>query len=170
MTPFNTQQAVEYYVSQGVHPSKIVIGCPLYGRAFSNTKGPGHSFSGIGEGSWESGVWDWKALPLANSSRVETDQECVASWSSDSNAGLMGANKGTMVSFDTTEVASLKARWVKEKGLGGLMWWESSGDRKGSEGMINQQVATLGGANMEKMGNMIQYPASKFENLRNGVQ
>ena len=31
-TPFNTKAIVEYYISQGILPAKIVLGMPLYGR------------------------------------------------------------------------------------------------------------------------------------------
>ena len=128
-TPFSTVKAVEYYKSQGVASSKIVLGMPLYGRAFASTDGPGKPFSGTGEGSWEQGVWDYKALPQ-KSARENNDFEVGASWSQD-------AEKRLMVSYDTKEMAQFKAEYIKhEAHLGGAMWWESSGDKAGEASII----------------------------------
>ena len=127
-TPFSTSHALEYYTSHGIHPAKIVLGMPLYGRAFTSTKGPGKTFSGTGEGSWEQGVWDFKALPRAGA-REFIDEEIGASWSYDEGARVM-------VSYDTRDMAKSKVDLVKSHGLGGAMWWESSADKTGEESLI----------------------------------
>lgn len=63
-TPVSVEGAVRHYVEHcGIHPNKLVIGMPLYGRSFANTAGPGGSYQGVDSGaSWEagSGIWDYK--------------------------------------------------------------------------------------------------------------
>jgi chitinase len=128
-TPFSTEQAVRDYVAAGVPPHKIVLGMPLYGRAFQQTEGPGHPFSGVGEGSFENGVWDYKALPRPGA-QEHHDAAVGASWSFDPASRVM-------VSYDTPEMAREKAKYIESHGLGGAMWWESSGDKPGEQSLIS---------------------------------
>jgi chitinase len=160
-TPFSADGSVSGYISAGIAPNKIVLGMPLYGRAFENTDGPGCSFSGIGEGTWEQGVYDYKKLPLPGADEID-DSGIGASWCYD-------RNKRAMVSYDTVNVARRKADFIKHRRLGGGMWWESSSDKEGHESLIGTVVHTLGGPGaLENKTNCIVYPESKYENLRKG--
>ena len=159
-TPFNTEEAVEHYRKQGVAASKIVLGMPLYGRAFENTDGLGKPFSGVGEGSWENGVFDYKALPLPGAEE-RYDEEARASYSYD-------PARRHLVTYDTPRMAREKAEWIKKNGLGGAMWWESSADKVGEQSLVGTVVRVLG--SMESTMNCVEYPHSKFENVRKGFK
>lgn len=127
-TPFNIKSVIDVYISQGVPSHKIVMGMPLYGRAFTNTDGIGKPFQGVGEGSWEQGVWDYKALPRPGA-QEHIDEEAGASYSHDN------ATK-TLVTYDTLAVAQRKAHYIKQNNLGGAMWWELSGDRQDERSIV----------------------------------
>ncbi|KAI9894740.1 MAG: hypothetical protein M1814_002097 [Vezdaea aestivalis] len=159
-TPFNTTSAVDAYAQAGVPKHKIVVGMPLYGRAFCETDGPGKPFQGVGEGSWEQGVWDFKSLPLAGST-VREDKQCGATYCFDEQ-------KKRMISYDTTELAVKKAKWIVDNRLGGAMWWESSGDKPGEGSLIAAVANEFGQGRLESSPNTVSYPESKFGNLKTG--
>lgn len=128
-TPFNIQSVLTDYLAAGVPCDKFVLGMPLYGRAFTNTTGIGKPFSGVGEGSFEAGVWDYKALPRPGA-QEHYDEEAGASYSFDGS---------TLVSYDTLDMAKRKVEFIKQNDLGGAMWWELSNDRQ-DEGSIITHV------------------------------
>lgn len=162
-TPFSADAAISAYIAGGVPASKIVMGLPLYGRAFQATAGPGTAYSGVGEGSWESGIWDYKVLPKPGAIEQE-DKTIGASWSYDPNSRVM-------VSYDTPSIAATKAAYINSRGLGGGMWWELSGDKPVTDprSLVKVTVDAFGGTSkLDSQENIISYPASKYDNLKNG--
>jgi chitinase len=131
---------------------------PIYGRAFTNTDGPGASFSGVGPGSWEDGIWDYKALPRQGSN-VHHDKLLGAAWTYDSSSR-------TMISYDTPEVVRQKVAFEKDRGLGGSMFWEASADKKGAESLILTAKNSMG--ELCSKQNWLSYPDSIYDNIRSG--
>lgn len=161
-TPFSTVAAVDHYVGKGVASSKIVLGMPLYGRAFENTDGLGKPYQGIGEGTWEQGVHDYKKLPLAGAEEV-FDEGAQATY-------CYSAAQRKLITYDTPQMARIKSEYIRQRGLGGAMWWESSADKAGGESLIGVVVGGLGGKGTLLMGeNCLEYPQSPYDNLRNGM-
>ncbi|KAI9731438.1 MAG: hypothetical protein M1818_007828 [Claussenomyces sp. TS43310] len=170
-TPFSAVAAVAHYTTPvshhlggggGIAPDKLVLGMPLYGRAFENTDGPGCAYQGVGPGTWETGVHDFKTLPPAGA-REHLDAETGAAYSYD-------AQSRTLVSYDTLDVARLKADWIRHQRLGGAMWWESSADAAGPRSLIAAVVGVLSGAapGLQTAANCLEYPESRYDNLRKG--
>ncbi|KAG0706141.1 glycoside hydrolase family 18 protein [Suillus ampliporus] len=172
--PISASQAISWYNANGVPRHKMVLGIPLYGRSFMNTSGPGAPFSGIGQGSWEQGVYDYRALPLPGAYMFQ-DDKALASWSHD-------YQKQEMVSFDNEQVGYWKGDWIRREGLRGSMFWELSGDkgsmREGMDGGLGKDpapgrslVATVKNAMgpLDLSPNWLRYEGSQFDNLRSGT-
>ncbi|KAG6844561.1 hypothetical protein H0H87_005903 [Tephrocybe sp. NHM501043] len=174
--PMSAAESIHHYIAHGVSRSKIVMGIPLYGRSFMNTQGPGTPFSGIGSGSWEAGVYDYRALPLPGSHLLR-DEKALASWA-------YNYQTKEMVSYDSEEVGRWKGEWIKKEGLAGSMFWELSGDkgqdRDGMEGGIGKDPQAgkslvtvvkhaMGGLRTDQQ-NWLKYERSKFDNMRKGME
>ncbi|KAH7394065.1 glycoside hydrolase superfamily [Phaeosphaeria sp. MPI-PUGE-AT-0046c] len=182
-TPYNTDSVVKHYIEAGVPSTKLNLGMPLYGRAFTNTAGLGQPYEGVGEGTWEKGVYDFKDLPLPGA-REYFDKEAYATYSYDNATN-------TLITYDTVNMALTKVGYIKQKGLGGAMWWEVSGDRNDSGSIItnvsihpilrtlgiftkffrNKVVSQMSGADgrgIESRPNWIYYPDSQFSNVKEG--
>jgi chitinase len=158
-TPFSTQTAISDYIRAGVPSKKIVLGMPLYGRAFENTDGLGKPYSGVGGGSWENGIWDYKVLPRPGATEL-LDSVAGASYSYDSGSR-------TLVTYDTPAVVRNKVSYIKNMGLAGSMFWEASGDRTDGNSLISTTWNVLGG--MDSGPNLLSYPNSQYVNLAAGM-
>ncbi|KAI5457543.1 glycoside hydrolase superfamily [Mariannaea sp. PMI_226] len=158
-TPFNTDDAVKAYINGGVPPQKIVLGMPIYGRAFEATSGIGQPFSGVGAGSWENGIWDYKALPKSGAT-VTYDSVAQGYYSYDPTAK-------ELISFDTPEMVQKKVSYLKSRGLGGSMFWEASADKTGSNSLIGTSYKSLG--KIYPTYNCLNYPNSQYKNIASGL-
>jgi chitinase len=158
-TPFSTDAAISGYVAAGVPAGKIVLGMPIYGRSFESTGGLGQPFNGVGSGSWENGVWDYKSLPKAGATE-QYDSVSGATYSYDPSAQ-------ELISYDTADMVSRKVSYLKGKGMGGSMFWEASADRTDDKSLISTSYNSLG--SLDSSSNLLSYPNSQYANLAAGM-
>ncbi|KAF5542173.1 endochitinase [Fusarium mexicanum] len=154
-TAINTDYAIKDYLRSGVPGEKIVLGIPVFGRSFENNTGLGKTFSSVGKGSWELGIWDYKALPKEGATIIY-DPIAHASFSYDER-------KRELISYDTRSVVQEKAEYVLEHGLGGSMFWEASADKQGRDSLIGTSYRALG--SLEATQNWLDYTNSYFDNI-----
>ncbi|KAL0938874.1 Endochitinase B1-like protein 1 [Colletotrichum truncatum] len=158
-TKFSTEVALTYYLAQGIRSDKIVLGMPLYGRSFLNTDGIGLPYSGVGQGSLEAGVWHYKVLPRPGATET-FDERAGAVYSYDPTSR-------ELVTYDNVLSANFKTNYLKNKGLGGAVYWEAAGDRKGEGSIVGAVAANM--ASLDSTQNLLSYPTSQYVNIRNNL-
>lgn len=134
---YNLTWAIEEMLARGVPASKIVPGVAFYGRSWGGVSatndGLFQSATTVPPGQWDdwssgaTGVYDWTDIEdkIASGSYARHwDPQAKAPWL------YGGAFGGHFISYDDPASIMLKGSFVQERGLGGLMFWEASGDRR----------------------------------------
>jgi chitinase len=127
-TPFyNIDSTVALYRRGGVPAEKIVMGVPFYGRAYGGVRGGNGGLfqpATVPPPEWASGL-DYRQL----ASRNLTAQGFTRFWHAEAKVPwLHNDSLGVFITYDDPESIALKADYVRERGLGGVMIWEIGGD------------------------------------------
>ncbi|UZJ43725.1 glycosyl hydrolase family 18 protein [Marinimicrobium sp. C6131] len=120
---FHSDNSVQILKGLGVPDEKILLGIGFYGRGWTGVSqaAPGGSASGAANGTYESGIEDYKVLK----------NTCPATGTV---AGTAYAHCGDdWWSYDTPATIQDKMNYLKQQGLGGAFFWELSGDTEDGE-------------------------------------
>ena len=135
---FSVDESVQEYLDAGVPPAQLGIGMAAYGRGWqgATSADPWGPATAAAPGTYEAGNEDYDKLKTRGTEHY--DAEVGAAWRYDGSQWW---------SYDNVATIQQKAAYAIEKGLGGGMWWELSGDRQGELiGTFADAVRNDGGA------------------------
>jgi chitinase len=127
----STDNAVNQLLKIGVDKNKLVIGAAFYGRMWE-----GVSDSAIGlyqQGHFKTGV-SYKSF----ASRLSADSGFVYHWDEGAQAPyLYNAKDKLFVTYDDKRSIELKTKYVIDKGLNGIMFWQLTEDTY-TDGLLDE--------------------------------
>jgi len=139
---YDIATAVSLYKAAGIDSSKIVLGAPAYTRAWAgvtDSDGDGgwqEVTSQLAPGSFERGVYDYKDVAQKV---LDKNLDWTLYWDDEAQAAyVFSESEGIFSSFETPTSIALKSQWAQSEGLGGMMFWDLSGDiSSGPESLTN---------------------------------
>ena len=142
-TPFyNVDSTVALYRRGGVPSEKIVLGVPFYGRAYGGVHGANGGLFQTATPpprEWATGL-DYRQIAARNL----TAQGFARFWHAEAKVPwLHNDSLGVFISYDDAESIALKADYVRERGLAGVMIWEIGGDDGTLLGVIGERLRRL---------------------------
>lgn len=132
---FNVNASIQWYIKHVPDKTKIVLGLPFYSRSFANVpptnNGLYQPFSGTPDGTWGPawetyGVMDyWDVAEKNKSSEYNYywDPVAMVAW-------LYSPTKKIFITFDDPRAIGIKVDYMLKNGIGGVMVWEITADRK----------------------------------------
>jgi chitinase len=128
--PFSVDLTVRTLLAAGAPADQLVMGVPFYGRGWTGVtnqnRGLYQPATAAAPGTWEAGAEDYHVLATLTSQGFERywDGQAQVPWLFDGT---------TFWSYDDPQSLKHKTRYVRLNGLGGVMFWELTGDTADGE-------------------------------------
>lgn len=107
-----------YIMSRGFPAGGLLLGIPTHGRSFLHATGAGQEFKG---GGGNGGAFEYSELPRKGCKET-MDKRHIS-------AQCVGGDGG-FVTYDNPDTVKAKAAFVRQKGLGGLVYCDGPADSK----------------------------------------
>ena len=123
----SADSSVKAFEAAGVSAAKIILGVPFYGHMWAEVADTNH-------GLFQDGKPVPKGYaPYSLITQTMLDQGFTRYWDLAASVPyLYSSEKHIFVSYEDVESLSIKARYVRAHGLGGVMFWDYEGDPSGS--------------------------------------
>ncbi|MEU0149387.1 glycoside hydrolase family 18 protein [Streptomyces sp. NPDC006288] len=128
---FSVDQTVRDWIERGAPARKLVMGMPFYGQGWTGVTGGGDGLgqpaTGPAPATWAAGYEDYKVLrKLAESGKYKVHRDAR-----NGHAWLFDGT--TLWTYDDPQVLRAKTSYIRERGLGGAMFWSLDGDTDDGE-------------------------------------
>lgn len=121
--PVSAAAAVERHVEAGVPPAKLVLGVPFYGKGWHGVRAEDHGRYQPYTGAFRSYSYCELAADYVDANGY------VRYWDEGAQAPyLWNADSSAFITYDDPASMRRKAAYVREQGLGGVMYWEHHAD------------------------------------------
>lgn len=131
--------SVNLLKNNGVPANKLVVGGAFYGRGWTGVQNSNNGLDRPASGGFEV---DYNTI----ASQYLNKNGYTRYWDSSAQAPYL-FNGNTYISYDDAQSLGLKAQYVKNNNLGGIMFWEYSNDRSGALLQSIYNEITSGGGN-----------------------
>jgi chitinase len=128
--PFSVDLTVRTLLARGAPADQLVMGVPFYGRGWTGVtdqnRGLYQPATAPAPGTWEAGAEDYHVLATLPGEGFERywDGQAQVPWLFDGT---------TFWSYDDPQSLKHKTRYIRLNGLGGVMFWELTGDTADGE-------------------------------------
>jgi chitinase len=142
----STDNAVQYLLKIGVDPKKIIIGAAFYARVWENVPATNNGL--YQSGKFKQGI-SYRDFP----ERLSAKSGYTSYWDDIAKAPYSyNATEKKFATYDDERSIELKTRYVINKGLGGIMFWEITNDiyKGGLVDVINKTKESYSPASKNK--------------------